>query len=107
MIDIRYSLMLIAIMAAGTIFLRFLPFALFTKGAPKIVTYLGGVLPQAMIAMLVVYCLKDTDFLSGAHGIPETISVLLVVGIHKWKHNMILSVLLGTSCYMLLIRIIA
>ena len=105
MINASYSLLLIAIMAAGTILLRFLPFAVFSKGAPKIVMYLGDVLPYAMIAMLVVYCLKGTDFLSDMHGIPEIISVLLVVGVHKWKHNMILSILLGTICYMILIRV--
>ena len=68
MINASYSLLLIAIMAAGTILLRFLPFAVFSKGAPKIVMYLGDVLPYAMIAMLVVYCLKGTDFLSGEIG---------------------------------------
>lgn len=107
MIDTGYSLALIAVMAAGTVLLRFLPFLLFSKGTPKIILYLGEVLPYAMIAMLVVYCLKGTDFGGAAHGLPEILSVALVVGLHKWKHSTILSILAGTLCYMLLLQVMA
>lgn len=65
--------------------------------------YLGDVLPYAVIAMLVVYCLKGVDFLAGAHGISEVISVAFVTALHKWKHSTILSILAGTICYMALI----
>lgn len=105
MISISHALGLIAVMALGTMLLRFLPFVLFSKGTPKLVLYLGDVLPYAVIAMLVVYCLKGVDFLAGAHGIPEVISVAFVVGLHKWKHSTILSILAGTVCYMVLIRV--
>lgn len=83
----------------------FLPFVLFPKGTPKIVLYLGDVLPYAVMGMLVVYCLKGIDFLDGTHGIPEVISVALVAILHKWKHSTILSILAGTICYMVLIRV--
>ena len=85
--------------------LRFLPFVLFSKGTPKIILYLGDVLPYAVMGMLVVYCLKGIDFLDGTHGIPEVISVALVAILHKWKHSTILSILAGTICYMVLIRV--
>lgn len=104
MINVQHSLLLIAVMAIMTIFLRFLPFALFTKNTPKAILYLGEVLPAAIMAMLVVYCLRNTDFVGSYHGIPEIISVLVVVGLHKWKHNTLLSILVGTICYMLLIQ---
>ncbi len=105
MIDAGHSLILIAVMSVITIALRVLPFLVFTKNTPKAVMYLGDVLPYSIIAMLVVYCLKNVDVLSGSHGIPEAVSVLLVILLHKWRHNTLLSILVGTICYMLLIRL--
>lgn len=96
-----YSLLLILVMAVVTQALRFLPFALFAKGTSKPILYLGKVLPSAIMAMLVVYCLKNTDFTAEFHGLPEMISVLLVVVLHKWKHNTLFSIIGGTACYML------
>ncbi len=107
MTDIPHTLLLVGVMAGCTAFLRFLPFALFSKGTPKIILYLGDVLPYAMIAMLVIYCLKGIDLLTGSHGFAEIISVVLVVALHKWKHSTILSILAGTVCYMCLIRVLA
>ena len=106
MISTSQSLILIAVMALGTAFLRFAPFLMFSKNTPKPILYLGEVLPYAIIAMLVVYCLKDVDFLGSSHGIPEIISVALVVILHKWKHNTLLSILSGTICYMLLVQLV-
>lgn len=106
MIDVKYSLILIADMSLMTQLLRFLPFAVFAKGTPKPILYLGKVLPPAIMAMLVVYCLKNTDFTGVSHGIPEIVSVFLVVVLHKWKHNTLLSILGGTVCYMLLVQIL-
>lgn len=106
MIDTAHSLVLIAVMSGVTILLRFAPFLLFHKSAPKPLVYLGKVLPYSIIAMLVVYCFKDVDFSGITHGIPEIISVLLVVILHKWKHNTLLSILGGTVCYMVLVQIV-
>lgn len=93
-------------MAGVTMLLRFLPFILFSKKTPKPILYLGEVLPYSVIAMLLIYCLKDTDFAGGSHGIPEIISTLLVGVLHKWKHNTLLSILSGTICYMLLVQLV-
>ncbi len=54
-----HALALIAVIAGVTALLRFLPFVLFSRRTPKLVLYLGRVLPYAVIAMLVVYCVKD------------------------------------------------
>ena len=106
MIDVGRSLTIIAVMAAVTLLIRFLPFLLFSKHTPKLLLYLGQVLPYAIMAMLVVYCLRSTDFTGPGHGIAETVSVLLVVLLHKWKHNTLLSILGGTLCYMLFVQLI-
>ncbi len=101
-----YALILILIMAGVTILLRFLPFLLFSKNTPKAILYLGEVLPYSIMAMLVVYCLKGIDFTANGHAIPEIVSVILVVLLHKWKHNTLLSILGGTISYMIFVQLI-
>lgn len=90
----------------ATVLTRALPFLLFSskKPTPKFVRYLGGALPAAIFAMLVVYCLKNVNILSGSHGIPELIAICAVVGVHLWRKNTLLSILSGTVIYMLLIQ---
>ena len=102
--DKLHSLALILIMAALTAALRFLPFVMFSKGTPKTIVYLGNLLPNAIMAMLVVYCLKNVSFTASSHGIPEALAVFLVAVLHKGKHNMLLSILGGTAAYMLLVQ---
>lgn len=102
----EYSLILIAAIAGVTALLRFLPFLVFRKDPPKVVLYLGEVFPYAIMGMLVVYCLKNVSFVSGSHGIPEGISVFLVVLLHRWKHNTLLSIAAGTACYMALLQLV-
>ena len=96
---------LAAVMALVTMALRFLPFLVFQKQAPPYITYLGKVLPAAIIGMLVVYCLKDVSFLSVPYGLPELAAVGCVAGIQIWKRNSVLSILAGTALYMALLRL--
>ena len=101
-----HAVLLILTMGAVTQLLRFLPFAAFSKGTPKPVLYLGWVLPAATMAMLVVYCLKNVTFSSLGAWAPEAIAVALVVGLHKWKHNTLLSIVGGAAAYMLLVQMV-
>lgn len=101
-----HSLLIVLVIALVTIALRFLPFIVFKKSIPSAVCFLGEVLPYAIMGMLVVYCLKSVSFISGSYGVPEIISVLTIVILHKWKHNTLLSILLGTICYMLLVQFV-
>ncbi len=108
MMSDKYIIISIAIMAGITLALRVTPFLIFSNGkeTPKTVTYLGNVLPYAIIGMLVVYCLKDVSIFSGSHGIPELLAVALVCGLHIWKKNTLLSVGAGTVFYMLLVQFV-
>ena len=101
-----YSAILVAVMSVVTVLLRAAPFLVFRRKAPAYVLYLGRVLPAAIIGMLVIYCLKDINLLSAPFGAPELIAGLLVVGLHAWKRNILLSILAGTASYMLLIRLV-
>lgn len=97
---------MIAVIALVTVALRFLPFLIFggNRKTPPLITYLGQVLPYAIMGMLVVYCLKDVNLSASPFGIPEAIGCALVVGLHVWKRNTLLSIGLGTVCYMLLVQ---
>lgn len=106
MSDTAYSAILVAVMSVVTVLLRAAPFLVFRRKAPAYVLYLGRVLPAAIIGMLVIYCLKDINLLSAPFGAPELIAGLLVVGLHAWKRNILLSILAGTVCYMLLIHLV-
>ncbi|MGN0627613.1 MAG: branched-chain amino acid transporter permease [Oscillospiraceae bacterium] len=103
-----HSVLLIAVIAAVTALLRFLPFLIFRKGrkTPEFVTWLGDVLPYAIIGMLVVYCLKGISLVSAPFGAPELLSCLVVVLLHVWKRSSLLSIGGGTVCYMLLVQFI-
>lgn len=95
---------LIAVMAVVTMLLRFLPFLIFRKQTPAYISYLGKVLPSAIIGMLVIYCLKDISLAVPPHGLPELIAAACVVGLQAWKRNSLLSILSGTLVYMVLIQ---
>lgn len=98
----------IALCVAGTMLTRFLPFLIFSskKSTPAFIQYLGKALPAAIFGMLVVYCLKNVDVLGGSHGLPELIAILVTVGLHLWKRQMLLSIAGGTVCYMVLLQTI-
>lgn len=101
-----HSLLIVLVTAGVTILLRFLPFLVFKNKTPKAILYLGKVLPCAIMAMLVVFCLKNVNVLSFPFGIPEFISILAVILLHKWRHNTLISIPVGTVIYMVLIRLI-
>ena len=95
---------LIMIMSAGTILTRFLPFLAFRKHTPQYVSYLGRVLPPAIIGMLVVYCLKDITPAVHPFGIPGLIAAACTAGLQAWRRNSLVSILAGTVLYMVLTR---
>ena len=106
MTDSGHAAVLVAVMGAVTALLRFLPFLLFRKRTPAFVSYLGRVLPPAIIGMLVVYCLKDETPLAPPYGLPALLAGACVVLLQRWKRNSLLSILSGTGLYMLLIRLL-
>ena len=103
-----YEFFMLVIIMLVTMATRFLPFLLFggKRQTPKIITYLGKVLPCAIMGMLVVYCLKDIRPLAYPYGIPELLGIALVAVLHIWKRNSLLSIGAGTVFYMLLVQLI-
>ena len=101
-----HAALLVAIMSAVTILLRFLPFLIWSgkRKTPAYILYLGKVLPPAIIGMLVVYCLKDVSFAAAPFGAPELIAGVCVVCLQVWRRNSLISILGGTLIYMLLVQ---
>ena len=101
------AVLAVVISAAVTFFLRLLPFALFSRReTPKAISYLGRVLPPAVIGMLVVYCFKDVSFASVSGFLPQLIASAAVVLAQLWKKNVIFSIVLGTAVYMVLVQLV-
>ena len=105
---IKEHIITIALCVLATVLTRFLPFILFSgkRPTPRYIQYLGKALPAALFSMLVVYCLKNVSILTGSHGLPELLGILITAGLHLWKRQMLLSIAGGTVCYMLLIQFI-
>lgn len=108
MIDRFIPLGIIILVAGLTFLMRVFPFVLFGKGkaVPKLVKALGDLLPPAVIAILVVYCLKAIDLRIAPYGFPELLAVVLVIILHLWKRNNLLSIGGGTLIYMLLLQMV-
>ena len=102
-----YPVAVIAVIAAVTWLLRAFPFLIFgTRPLPKMVKYLGKVLPPAIMTILVVYCLRNIDMTRFPFGIPELAASCLVVVLQILRNNMYLSIIAGTVCYMVLLRVV-
>lgn len=101
------SILIITICAVCTFLERALPFLLFRgKEVPNVIRYLGQVLPMAIMATLVIYCLKGITFSSAAGFAPPLIASALTAFLHIWKRNTMLSIFGGTICYMALVQLV-
>ena len=102
------DILIIAAMVAGTVLTRFLPFLIFPEGkdTPRFIDYLSSTLPFATIGLLVVYCLRDIHPTAYSFGIPELLAVAVIVLLHRWKGNSLLSIGIGTILYMILVQVV-
>ena len=102
------ALIIILLVAVCTLITRLIPFVLFggKRQVPKAVEYLGQILPPAIMATLVVYCLKGAELVSASHGSPDFVSVAVTALLHVWKRNVLLSIAAGTACYMFLVQVV-
>ena len=105
--DKLHAAALVAVIAGVTIALRFAPFLLLRgRETPKFIAYLGRVLPYAIMGMLVVYCLRGTSFAVVSNWMPQLSATALVILLHVWKKNTLLSIIAGTACYMILVQVV-
>ncbi|MGD8710662.1 MAG: AzlD domain-containing protein [Ectothiorhodospiraceae bacterium] len=101
-----YLILAIAGMTVATFLTRALPFLVLREGADHpLVLYLGRYLPAAVMTLLVIYCVKDVEFLSAPYGLPQLAGIGVTAAVHLWRRNALLSIAAGTGLFMLLLRI--
>ena len=102
-----HSIILIAVMSAVVIFLRSVPFLIFRgKETPAFIEYIGKYLPYAIMGMLLVYCFRETPIVQSPHGLPELIAIIVTAGLQVWKKQGLLSIVVGTVLYMVLVQMV-
>ncbi len=104
-----YFISAVAVSAAVTFLLRALPFLFFhgERKMPEWLVRLGSVLPSAIMAVLIVYCLRGVKGNITHTSVQSLVAVLFTAASYRWKHQTLLSIFLGTAAYMILIRVIA
>ena len=103
-----HSIFIVAVVAIVTIALRFLPFFIFggKRKTPEIILYLGKVLPYAIMGMLVIYCLRGMTTSGMSAATAQLAACAVVVFLHLWKRNTLLSIIGGTAIYMVLVQVV-
>ena len=106
--NVKHSILLIAVIALVTAALRMLPYLIFrdARKTPAVILYLGRVLPFAVMGMLVVYCVREVHVTAFPFGIPELIAGSVVALLHLWRRNTLLSIVSGTLLYMGLVQFV-
>jgi len=106
--SVTQQILIIVVVVAGTMITRFLPFLIFSrdKETPQYIKYLGYVLPPAVFGLLVVYALRNVSFTGFENFLPELLAVGLIVILHYWKKNMLISIAGGTIFYMILVQFV-
>jgi branched-subunit amino acid transport protein AzlD len=101
-----YAVAALFVSGAVTLLIRAFPFLLFgrNKELSPHISYLGNILPFAAMGILIIYCLKNVSWLHFPSGIPEILAIIVVVLLHLWKRNNLISIGVGTAFYMLLIQ---
>ena len=106
--DYTHALIVMLVMGGCVLLTRILPVIIFghSERVPEFILYLGKVIPYTAMGLLIVYCLRDVSILGGTHGVPELIAMAVVVASYLWKRNTIVSVVLGTAVYMVLLQMV-
>ncbi len=97
--EILYMLGVVAVGFAVNYGLRALPFVLFGarhEPLPKWVERLGAWVSPAVIAGLIVYAYSGLAWRTYA----PWVAGVVVIGLHLWKRNALLSIIVGTALYM-------
>ena len=107
-VNVNYTLSAILVIVVVTFGTRLVPFIFFgkDKATPKCIVYIGNYLPPAVMAMLIIYCLRNVKLFLFPFGIPEIIGIITVAILHIWKRNNLISIIGGTIVYMIMVQLI-
>jgi branched-subunit amino acid transport protein AzlD len=101
--DPTYVATALAVTVAITVGLRALPFAVKNVVAGSaLLADVGRWMPLGAITVLAIYCLAQVDLTARTHGLPELAGVAVTVAVHRWRRNVVLSIVAGTAACMIL-----
>lgn len=102
MISVSQALLATAVFALVIFATRVFPFLLFSRrDPPKVLQFIERSIPPAVMAILVVYSLKDIHW-QGTDAITPAAALVLAVLLHWWKKNALLSIFGSTALFMIL-----
>lgn len=102
MTDLTYISAFIAVSALATFATRVVPFIFFHRHTEHpLIRHLGRYLPAAVMALLAtVFLQKSADWQTSLPGLDALLAGALVVAVHLWRGNALLSIASGTFLYM-------
>lgn len=104
----KYAFIILIIVTCITFLIRISTFLLFRKREmPTSIKYVANTLPLAIMPTLVIYCIRETVWTDYRSVVPTFVAILVTACIHLWKKNFILSLIIGTATFMILIRALA
>ena len=100
-----HSVLLVAVAGLVTLALRAAPFLVLSgeRKTPEFISYLGRVLPSAVMGMLVIYCLRNLGFEELSLWLPQLLCCGVVVLVHVLKRSTLLSILSGILAVIMII----
>ncbi|MGN0730216.1 branched-chain amino acid transporter permease [Treponema sp.] len=99
------AMALVAVFVSGAIIYgtRLLPFVAFSRRKPPaVIRFIEKYTPSLIMAVLAVYCFKDTVFLQRPFGIPHLAASLSTVVLHLAFRNAMVSIFFSTALFMVL-----
>jgi branched-subunit amino acid transport protein AzlD len=101
--DPTYIATALTVAVTITVALRAIPFALKNAVAEStLLADIGRWMPLGAITVLTVYCLAQIDLTRPTRGLPELAGVAVTVAVHRWRRNVVLSIVTGTATCMIL-----
>lgn len=77
--------------------LRAVPFALLAPiRESRLIKWLGTRMAVGIMAILSVYTMMDVAWSDLQATVPTLVALVVTVGLHLWKHNLMISILSGT-----------
>jgi branched-subunit amino acid transport protein AzlD len=101
-----YIALLVVVSAAVTWAVRILPFAaLAPMRHSTVVKYLSVHMPVGVMVILTLYTLRGAPDTSGLHLGWLAVGVVVTAGLHLWRGQALLSILVGTAVYVTLMSV--
>lgn len=98
--------LLVAVSAAITWALRALPFAMLAPMRHSaIVRYLSLHMPLGVMVMLALYTVRPAPDAGTRQLLWQLIAVATTVGVHLWRRHALVSILVGTAVYVVLMSV--